>query len=68
VSQVISAVYLLAHGEVKDGTGCYFVGLLTIWGWNAAVNYLFCLCLEIYIKIKRPLDMGYSTRLKLYHA
>ena len=46
---------------------CYFIGIFNLYFYVLAFNYIVCLCIEVLLKLHRPMENSYSKRSKIYH-
>ena len=47
---------------------CTVFGAIVFYSWFIGWNYLMYLSIEILVRIRNPLDMGYEGRAKVYHS
>lgn len=47
---------------------CYYVGIFAIYGATCSALYLLALSVEVYWKVRRPLNMNYKARSRVYHG
>ena len=46
---------------------CYIVGVFNLYFYVLAFNYIVCLCIEVLLKLHRPMENSYNKRAKAYH-
>ena len=62
----ILGTFILSYTEITKER-CFTIGIFCIYCYFLSFNYAICLSFEVILKIKKPMDMRYSKRSKIYH-